>query len=155
MNELEFLFAVRIVVAALLGALVGLEREMHGRDAGLRTYAAVSLGACAFGLISANAAGVTDTTRIAAQVVTGIGFLGGGVILRGQNHVHGLTTAATLWVSAAVGLAVAYGMYLLGAVAAGTSLLLLLLHHLPVLAQRHLDGDCPSPVLENKEAARP
>ncbi len=113
--KLELLMAARVALAAALGGFIGWDRESQGQDAGIRTYAAVSLGACAFGLVSAHAVGTNDTTRIAAQVVTGIGFLGGGVILREHGKTKGLTTAATLWATAAVGLASAYGMYLLAA----------------------------------------
>lgn len=106
--EQEALLAIRVLVAAALGALVGFQREHAGQEAGIRTFAAVSLGACVFGLIT------PGDTRIAAQVVTGIGFLGGGVILRGRGHVHGLTTAAALWATASVGLIVSYGRFIMG-----------------------------------------
>lgn len=107
--------ALRVLIAAVLGGLVGWQREHMGIEAGVRTFAAVSLGACVFGLISQIYAG---DTRISAQVVTGIGFLGAGVIVRGRGHVHGLTTAAALWATASVGLAVAYGRLVLGALVA-------------------------------------
>lgn len=139
--RIELVMAFRAVVAALLGALIGLEREHHGRDAGIRTYAAVSLGACAFGLVSTHAVGAPDTTRIAAQVVTGVGFLGAGVILREQGRVIGLTTAATLWAAASVGLAIAYGMYILGFLTAGIIFFLLGSHHLQ--GYRRLKGKRP------------
>lgn len=129
--EIETLMALRVWIAALLGALIGWEREQHGREAGIRTYAAVSLGACVFGLVSAHVVGASDPTRIAAGVVTGVGFLGAGVILREQGRVAGLTTAATIWATASVGLAIAYGMYLLGALTALIIFGLLALHHLP------------------------
>ena len=125
--QLELIMAGRAILAALLGAVVGLEREWHSREAGIRTYGAVSLGACLFGLVSSHVSGAADPTRIAAQVVTGIGFLGAGVIIRDAGRVTGLTTAATLWATAAVGLAVAYGMYVL----AGLGFTLLALHHMP------------------------
>ncbi len=129
--EIEALMALRALVAALLGAFIGWEREQHGREAGIRTYAAVSLGACVFGLVSAHVIGASDPTRIAAGVVTGVGFLGAGVILREQGRVAGLTTAATIWATASVGLAIAYGMYLLGVLTALIIFGLLALHHLP------------------------
>ncbi len=127
----ELLMAMRALIAALLGAIVGWEREQHGREAGVRTYAAVSLGACIFGLVSSHVTGATDPTRIAAGVVTGVGFLGAGVIMREQGRVAGLTTAATIWATASIGLAIAYGMYLLGALTALIVFGLLALHHLP------------------------
>ena len=129
--EIEALMALRALMAALLGALIGWEREQHGREAGVRTYAEVSLGACVFGLVSAHVISASDPTRIAAGVVTGVGFLGAGVILREQGRVAGLTTAATIWATASVGLAIAYGMYLLGVLTTLIIFVLLALHHLP------------------------
>jgi len=111
----EALLALRVLLAAVLGGLVGWQREHVGIEAGVRTFAAVSLGACAFGLVSQIQSG---DTRISAQIVTGIGFLGAGVIVRGRGHVHGLTTAAALWATASVGLAVAYDRLLLGVLVA-------------------------------------
>lgn len=127
----ELLMAGQALLAAFLGGLIGWEREHHGREAGIRTYAAVSLGACVFGLISIHAPGLGDKTRIAAQVVTGVGFLGAGIIVRGHGRIVGLTTAATLWGSAAVGLAIAFSMYTLGVLAALVMFGLLALHHCP------------------------
>jgi putative Mg2+ transporter-C (MgtC) family protein len=111
--RLELVLAGRCLLAALLGAFVGWERERTGRAAGIRTYAAVCMGSCVFGLVSLVAARGFDPTRIAAQVASGIGFLGAGVILREMGKIRGLTTAASLWSAAAVGLAVAFGLYLL------------------------------------------
>ena len=91
--ETEFLYASRMMLAALIGGLIGWERERHASDAGIRTYMAISIGACAFSLISFHAA--NDAGRIAAQVVTGMGFIGAGVIFQGQGGIAGLTTAAT------------------------------------------------------------
>lgn len=112
-----FLVTVRILLAALLGAIIGIERETKKRAAGFRTHIIVSVGAClimligidGFGKISDNVG--QDTARLAAQVVSGIGFLGAGTILQTKNRVSGLTTAATLWLSAAIGLAVGIGFY--------------------------------------------
>lgn len=111
----EALFALRAVIAGFLGGMVGWQREHVGREAGVRTFAAVSLGACVFGLISEIYKG---DTRIAAQVVTGIGFLGAGVILRENGRITGLTTAASLWATASIGLAIAYDRIVLGAIVA-------------------------------------
>ncbi|MDP2818913.1 MAG: MgtC/SapB family protein [Polaromonas sp.] len=125
----ELLYASRMILAAVIGGLIGLERERHASDAGIRTYMAISMGACAFSLISVHVGG--DPTRIAAQVVTGIGFIGAGVIFQGKGGVAGLTTAATLWATAAVGMASAFGMYVLAIVTGVLLFATLSLHHLP------------------------
>lgn len=132
MTDLEIV--MRVFIAFLLGALIGWERERHGGiSAGIRTYGAISLGACVFGVVSFSIAGA-DPSRVAAQVVSGIGFLGGGLIFRQQKeegaYVSGLTTAATLWATAAVGLAVALGMYTISFL---TALLIYALLFLPRL----------------------
>jgi len=130
--ETQIVWVGRLVLAALLGVVLGWEREARGRDAGVRTFGAVSLGACLFAIISfAVAPEGREPTRIAAQVVTGVGFLGAGVILRGRGHISGLTTSATLWATAAVGMAIGYGLYLLGTAATGLLLFLLLLRRHP------------------------
>lgn len=102
----------RVLLAAALTLPVGLERELRGKSAGLRTHVVVGIGAAAFGYVSILAApegGVADQTRIAAQVVSGIGFMGAGVIFAAGGRVHGLTTAAALWTSAAIGTCVGLG----------------------------------------------
>ena len=111
---------IRILVASVLGGLVGLERDKHGRSAGLRTHLLVSLGAAVFTILSAKipqgSGGngfVADPGRIAAQIVTGIGFLGAGVILKSGASVRGLTTAACLWTAAAIGMAAGAGFFLI------------------------------------------
>lgn len=112
-----FLVAVRIFLAAFLGVIIGIEREIKNRAAGLRTHIIVSVGACLIMLIGIEGIGEIsnnigrDTARMAAQVVSGIGFLGAGTILQTKDGVSGLTTAATLWLSAAIGLAVGVGFY--------------------------------------------
>jgi len=126
---------VKIVSALLLGFAIGLEREMTNKYAGLRTNILVCLGACIFTIISiygfpevsvtGDELGTRDTARVAAQVVTGIGFIGGGTVLRHGATVFGLTTAATLWVSAAVGMACGAGMYVLALFATILSILVL------------------------------
>ena len=118
----------RIVLAAMLGAVIGWQREHRGREAGIRTYMATALGACAFGLVSG---AIGDQGRISAGIVTGIGFIGAGIILRDAGRVTGLTTAATLWASAAVGLSAAYGIYHLAIITAAMLLLILELHRMP------------------------
>lgn len=129
--NVEALMALRVVVAVALGGFVGWERQWHGSEAGIRTYAAVSLGACVFALVSTHVTGGNNPHVIAAGVVTGIGFLGAGVIVREQGNIAGLTTAATLWSTASVGLAVGYGMYLLGLLVSLIVFGLLAAHHLP------------------------
>src|SRR5947208_539330 len=97
----------RLAIAAALGALLGLEREYHRKPAGLRTNILIGMGSALFTIVSLQFAPNAD--RIAAQIVTGIGFLGAGSILRDRRHVHGLTTAATIWVNAAIGMAIGAG----------------------------------------------
>lgn len=109
--QLEAQMVVRVVVSVLLGAVLGWEREGRGREAGVRTFGAVSLGSCMFALLSSRIDGGNNPHVIAAGVVTGVGFLGAGTILRENGGVVGLTTAATLWAVSGVGLAVGYGMY--------------------------------------------
>ncbi len=106
---------LRLFVAAALGGAIGLERELRERQAGLRTHLVVSVGAALFTLVSAYGfsgfGGRVDPTRIAAQIVTGIGFLGAGAIIRQGLSVRGLTTAATLWLVAAIGMAAGAGYW--------------------------------------------
>ena len=117
-------FLTRLLVATLLGALIGLEREYHAKEAGVRTHLLVALGSCLFMILSIygfdaflNHDNVSyDPSRIASQVVTGIGFIGAGTIILQKQMVRGLTTAAGLWVTAAIGLACGNGMYVIAAV---------------------------------------
>lgn len=105
-------FLIRLVLALILGALIGAERQWRQRMAGLRTNALVAAGAAMFVMLTALTARTADDSfRIAGQVVSGIGFLGAGVILRNGLNVTGLNTAATLWCSAAIGTLAGYGMY--------------------------------------------
>ena len=118
--ELEMELTLRLVVALLLGAVIGWEREMQRMPAGFRTHALVALGSAVFTVVSAFAftGPGSDPTRIAAQIVSGIGFLGGGAILHHGGNVRGLTTAASLWAVAAVGMAAGAGMFVMAAVSA-------------------------------------
>ena len=101
---------VRIVVAVIYGGLIGLERELRDKPAGFRTIILICVGACIFSIVSQTAGGTDfESTRIAAQIVTGIGFLGAGAILRDRQAVFGLTTAATIWTVAALGVAIGFG----------------------------------------------
>ncbi len=110
--------ALRLVAALLLGALIGVERQYRQRSAGLRTNALVGLGAATFALLGLSIAGDSSPTRMAAQVISGISFLGAGAILREGLTVKGLNTAATLWCSAAVGVACGAGMFAVALLAA-------------------------------------
>lgn len=111
-------FVIRLLVASLVGAVIGFERKYRAKGAGIGTHVLVAIGAALFMIVSQygfDGAPRFDAARVAAGVVSGIGFLGGGIILKQQNRVSGLTTAAGLWVTAAMGLAVGSGMYILGA----------------------------------------
>jgi len=113
----EIEMSARLLLAALLGAGVGYEREHADKPAGLRTHTLVSLGAALFTVVSLYGFdGVGDPARVAAQIVTGIGFLGAGAILRNEATVKGLTTAASIWTTAAIGMAVGVGMYAMSVV---------------------------------------
>jgi hypothetical protein len=118
-------FVARLVVAAALGALVGAEREIHGHPAGIRTHMLVALGSGIFTVMSIHGFGQgpgvpIDPTRIAAQIVSGIGFLGAGAILKDGIVIRGLTTAASLWATSAVGMAAGAGEYVIAGVATAT-----------------------------------
>ena len=108
---------LQLTLAVVLGAVLGVERQLAGKVAGVRTYALVSLGACLFSLMSKYAfpefIGTQgfDPSRMASQVVVGIGFLGAGLIIFHENRLRGLTTAAGLWVAAAIGMATAFRLY--------------------------------------------
>lgn len=125
-NIINLEYFIRIAVAVAFGFCIGLERELTNKYAGLRTHILVCLGACVFTLISIygfptfapgdnviidQATGVRDTSRVAAQIVTGIGFIGAGTVLRNGPIVFGLTTAATLWIAASIGMACGAGMF--------------------------------------------
>jgi putative Mg2+ transporter-C (MgtC) family protein len=124
-NETTLSQIASLLIAAVLGGLIGLEREAEQRPAGLRTYMLVCVGSALFTMLSIYAfPGATrDTARVAAQIVTGIGFLGAGTVWRAHDHVTGLTTAAGLWVAAAIGMAVGAG---LGALALAATILVLI-----------------------------
>jgi putative Mg2+ transporter-C (MgtC) family protein len=131
----ERTIVLRLALTLLLGGLLGLERELRGQAAGLRTHLLVSLGACLFtlvglsageSLVGTEASGIrADITRIPSQIVVGIGFLGGGAILRHGTSIHGLTTAANLWLTASVGLAVGVGFFFGASVTVALALLVL------------------------------
>ena len=125
---------LRLLLAAGLGAAIGVERELRQKAAGLRTNMLIAVGSALFTVVSielARAGGTPD--RIAAQIVSGIGFLGAGSILRSGKSVHGMTTAATIWVNSAVGMAAGAGLY--GIATAATIITLIVLAALPFVEQ--------------------
>ena len=116
----------RLLLAAGLGAAVGLEREYRQKPAGLRTNILIALGSALFTVISLTmTVGSGDSSRVAGQIVTGIGFLGGGAIMRNRDTVHGMTTAATIWVNAAIGVAAGVGQYALATFTTALTLVVL------------------------------
>src|SRR6266446_8025965 len=131
--------ALKLLLAAVLGGVIGLERELRDKPAGLRTNILICLGSTLFMSISTRVAEVLggDPTRIAAQIISGIGFLGAGAVLHSHGFVLGLTTAATIWVVAGVGMALGAGMY--GTAAEVTALAIVTLYLLAFL-ERRLEG---------------
>ncbi|MBQ4494020.1 MAG: MgtC/SapB family protein [Elusimicrobiaceae bacterium] len=117
---------LRILIALLFGGVIGLERQYHDKPAGFATNTLICVGSAVFALLSVLSAYYLggDPARIAAQIVAGVGFLGAGSILRDGNKISGLTTAAGIWLVAAVGMAVGYGQYFIGAVATASVLIL-------------------------------
>lgn len=125
LSDLELI--QRLLLAALIGGLIGAERELRRKSAGFRTNILIALGAAIFTIAGvAMATGSADPARIPAQIVTGIGFLGAGAIIRSRGGVHGMTTAATVWVNAALGIACGAGEFRLAIVGGATVLLVLL-----------------------------
>jgi putative Mg2+ transporter-C (MgtC) family protein len=122
----EGIIVAQIFIAFILGAVIGFERERYANAAGIRTYAAVTLGAALFTLIG----DPTSSGRIVANIVTGIGFLGAGIMYQDKEKglTHGLTTASSIWASAAVGVAVAYNLYFIAVAATAAIYFLLALH---------------------------
>ena len=121
---------LRLLLAAALGAGIGYQRERANKPAGLRTHILIALGSALFTVVSIfGFGGGVDVSRVAAGVVTGIGFIGAGVIFRGMrgDHVMGLTTAASVWVTAAIGLAAGVGMYLIAFIVAVVAVLVLMI----------------------------
>ncbi len=143
----------RLILAAALGAVLGLEREVRQKSAGLRTNILIAVGSAVFTVMSIEMAigANADPARIAAQIVTGIGFLGAGAIMRTRSGVQGLTTAATVWVNAAVGVAAGGGRYHLALIATAVTMAVLLVLapmerviERRVAAQRHGPGPTAS-----------
>jgi len=119
---------LRVLLAAALGAAIGYERERHGKAAGLRDHILISVGTALFTVASIFGFGTgADPARIAAGIVAGVGFIGAGVIFRGGEGVAGITTAASIWVAAAIGLAAGAGLYLISAVVTAITVGILLI----------------------------
>ena len=136
-GELEIV--IRMATAVVAGALLGWEREAHNKPAGLKTHMLVALGSAAFmlagvllhnDLVARNQAGGADLLKVLAGIVGGIGFLGAGAIFRSSGEIRGLTTAATIWMAAAVGIACGLGQYVLASAAVSLALAVLLLMRL-------------------------
>lgn len=124
---------IRMGLSLLVGMIVGLERSIHRKTAGVRTYSLVCVGSTLFMLVSIGGFGSGDPGRVAAQIVTGIGFLGAGVIMKHQGQVMGLTTAAELWVTAGLGMAIGVGFYFLALL--GITCVFLSLYASPLMAR--------------------
>lgn len=139
--EVEIL--LRVLVAGALGYVVGIEREFSGHEAGERTFSLVAMASALFTALGIEVFGQTSTeapSRIAQNILTGVGFLGGGMILRDGLGVRGLTTAAGVWAIAAVGMAVGSGRYFVAVVAAGLILLLFLASRLHAIHRHRQDA---------------
>ncbi len=137
----QWISLLNILLSAALGFIIGFERKLRSKEAGIRTHAIVSVGSALMMAVSKYAfGGEADAARVAAQIVTGIGFLGAGIIVYRKHAVHGLTTAAGIWASAGVGMACGGGLYIL---AVGASLILILVQvilHLPIKAFKMKKG---------------
>jgi len=136
MGALEYRFIFALLLSLVLGFIIGSERESRGKDAGISTHILVIAGSMLFTFLS----GMVDpasSSRIAAQVVTGIGFLGAGLILKEGGSVKNLTTAASLWVAAAVGMAIGFGFYIIAVIAAIAATLV---PRIPHVHKKHEDS---------------
>lgn len=101
----------RLFIATVLGGIIGWQREHYGHEAGVRTFSSIALGSCLFAIVSSRMAFPADPSRIASQVVSGIGFIGIGLIIKERGSVKGLTTAATLWTASAIGVAAGFALH--------------------------------------------
>jgi len=129
----DLIMALRLLLAAVLGGIIGYQRERTGKPAGLRTHMLICIGATIFTLVSIYAFGDgVDPSRVAAGVVTGIGFIGAGAIIfrSSDGYIAGLTTAATIWVAAGIGVAVGSGLYVVAVVATAIVLIILFIPHI-------------------------
>lgn len=131
--EIDYEVGIRLVISFLIGAVIGFEREYHSKAAGLRTMIMICLGSTIFTEISLSI-GLTSPDRIASNIITGIGFLGAGVIFKDGLTISGITTATTIWISAALGMAVGAGEYFIAGL--GTFIVLLILSALSTITQK-------------------
>jgi len=134
MNLTDIELIIRIIGAGILGAIIGVEREFHGKDAGVRTHFIVAVGSALMLIISKYgfATDEADLSRVAANIITGVSFLGAGMIFSRGDKIHGLTTAAGIWATAAIGMAIGNGMYALGIITTAIMLFFQsLLHYIP------------------------
>lgn len=131
--RIELIISAKMLLALMLGALIGIDRERHGREAGIRTYAAIAVGATLFTSVADHIMNDSSAaSRIVANIITGIGFLGVGVIYRNKEGTsRGLTTAATIWCTSAVGVAVGLNMFVIAIVATVILYSLISVHHRP------------------------
>lgn len=139
MNFEQVLIAIlQLFLALILGFSIGFERKLRSKEAGIRTHTIVCVGACLYMIISTNIVGA-DPSRIAAQIVSGIGFIGAGMIFYNKQVIHGLTTAAGIWATAAIGMAVGAKLWVLSIIASIILILVQLIFHLPfsVFHMRH------------------
>lgn len=149
---------IRIIFSVALGFAIGTERQLRLKVAGIRTHSVVAVGAALFTIISIYGFPESDHARIAAQIVSGIGFIGAGMILHKQNSVHGLTSAAAIWLTAAIGMAAGAGMYIIAIGATVITVLAQLFFHFPFkfFREKHLNEikvvfksptkDCPDTI---------
>ena len=144
----EFIVAFQILYATLLGGFIGIEREKHAMSAGIRTYAAVCLGAAVFTIIGNNLIDATASSRIISNIITGVGFIGAGIIFRSTNgKTSGLTTASTVWTTSAIGVSIGSHLYLIATFSTIVICFVLSLHHYMwfnkwVTAMRKKHKDC-------------
>ncbi len=131
---MDYEMLVRLLLAALWGGIVGAEREYRSKAAGFRTMIMISIGACFFTMMSQGIGSPGNPDRIASNIVTGVGFLGAGVIFRGDNRINGITTSATIWAVAAIGMGIGAGYYF--AAGCASLLIIFVLAILPYLEDR-------------------
>lgn len=156
-ENLPYDLFIKLLVAGILGAIIGAERDLSGRPAGVRTNLIIALSSCLFTILSIEAffSGDADISRVASQIVVGVGFLGGGALVHHKDHVLGLTTAADIWLVAAVGMAVGAGYYSLGVFAAVVSVIALVVlgplsHKLERMGAKRAEARGMKPMRQSK-----